>query len=192
MRRRDFLTSSLLLAATPATGLAAKSRERDPALAEALRRAAHDTETFEDRFEAEVWLKDMSARIGSWRVKNPDERVAILKGVHREAARIDLSPGLVLAVIECESNFDRFAISVAGARGLMQVMPFWLDEIGKPNDSLFDIDTNLRMGCTILRHYYDWEKGDLHKCLARYNGSVGSRRYSGKVLDRLRTRWRAA
>ena len=126
MQRRDFLTASLLLAAAPATGLAAKSRERDPVLAEALRQAAHDTETFEDRFEAEVWLKDMSARIGSWRVKNPDERVAILKGVHREAARIDLAPGLVLAVIECESNFDRFAISVAGARGLMQVMPFWL------------------------------------------------------------------
>ena len=161
----------------------------DPELRDALRAAALTATTFHDRFEAEVWLKDMSARLGR-RVPDPEERVHILRGVHREAARVDLPPELVLAVIDIESNFDRFAISYAGARGLMQVMPFWLDEIGRPDDSLFDIDTNLRMGCTILRHYYDKENGDLHRSLARYNGSLGSRRYSNKVLDRLRTRWR--
>ncbi|MEL7310928.1 MAG: lytic transglycosylase domain-containing protein [Pseudomonadota bacterium] len=168
---------------------AAKSTEPDPELLEALKQASLEAATFEDRFDAEVWLKDMSARLGR-RVEDPDERIQILKGVHREAQRVDLPPELVLAVIEIESNFDRFAISRAGARGLMQVMPFWLDEIGQPDDSLFDIDTNLRMGCTILRHYYDRERGDLHRSLARYNGSLGSTRYSNKVLDRLRGRWR--
>ncbi|MEM8546909.1 MAG: lytic transglycosylase domain-containing protein [Pseudomonadota bacterium] len=175
---------------TAATALADNSTERDPALAEALRVAAIDAATFEDRFDAEVWLKDMSTRIGR-RISDTDERVQILRGVHREAQRVDLPPELVLAVIDVESNFDRFAVSRAGARGLMQIMPFWLDEIGRPEDSLFDIDTNLRMGCTILRHYYDMERGDLHRSLARYNGSLGSRKYSSKVLDRLRRRWRA-
>lgn len=169
--------------------VAAKSTEADPELAAALREAAKSATTFEDRFDAEVWLKDMSARLGS-RVSDPEERIHILRGVHREAKRVNLPPELVLAVIEVESNFDRFAISYAGARGLMQVMPFWLDEIGQPNDSLFDIDTNLRMGCTILRHYYDKENGDLHRSLGRYNGSLGSTRYSNKVLDKLRGRWR--
>lgn len=167
----------------------AKPAEPDPALAAALREAALTADTFDDRFDAEVWLKDMSTRLGK-RVPDPEERIRILRGVHREAQRVDLPPELVLAVIDIESNFDHYAISYAGARGLMQVMPFWLDEIGRPDDSLFDIDTNLRMGCTILRHYYDRERGDLHRALARYNGSLGSRKYSSKVLERLRTRWR--
>lgn len=184
--RATTLCIALLLAGT---ALAAKPTEPDPALAAALAEAARTADTFDDRFDAEVWLKDMSTRLGT-RVADADERVRILRGVHREAKRVDLPPELVLAVIEIESNFDRFAISYAGARGLMQVMPFWLDEIGRPDDSLFDIDTNLRMGCTILRHYYDRERGDLHRSLARYNGSLGSRKYSAKVLERLRTRWR--
>lgn len=168
--------------------LASKSTTPDAELAAALRLAAEQATTFEDRFDAEVWLKDMSARLGK-RIKDSDERIQVLRGVHREAKRVDLPPELVLAVMEIESNFDRFAISYAGARGLMQVMPFWLDEIGTPEDSLFDIDTNIRMGCTILRHYYDRENGNLHRALARYNGSLGSRKYSGKVLERLRKRW---
>ncbi len=129
-------------------GFAATSAKDDPELLKRLREAAQEPASFSDRFEAEVWLKDMSTRLGN-RVADPEERIAILKGVHAEAQRHDLAPELVLAVIEVESNFDRFAISYAGARGLMQVMPFWLDEIGRPNDNLFDIDTNLRMGCTI-------------------------------------------
>ena len=96
---------------------------------------------------------------------------------------------LVLALINVESNFDRFAISYAGARGLMQIMPFWLDEIGRPDDNLFHIKTNLRFGCTILRHYLDRERGDLTKALARYNGSVGRRVYPDKVMNRLSGRW---
>ena len=109
--------------------------------------------------------------------------------MHREARRANLAPELVLAVIDVESNFDRFAISWAGARGLMQVMPFWLDEIGRPDDNLFHVHTNLRMGCTILRYYLDREKGDLVKALARYNGSTGRRVYSDKVLRRLQSKW---
>ena len=95
----------------------------------------------------------------------------------------------MLAVIDVESNFDRFAISVAGARGLMQIMPFWLNEIGRPDDNLLRINTNLRFGCTILKYYLDMENGDLVRALGRYNGSLGSSRYSNKVLDKLRLKW---
>ena len=92
-------------------------------------------------------------------------------------------------MIDVESAFDRFAISVAGARGLMQVMPFWLDELNQPDANLFDIQTNLRIGCTILRYYLDMEDGELTPALARYNGSVGKTWYSERVLGRLSSRW---
>jgi soluble lytic murein transglycosylase-like protein len=130
----------------------------------------------------------MSARLET-RMPNHAERVALLRKVHHEATRANLAPELVLAVIDTESGFDRFAISTAGARGLMQIMPFWLEEIGRPGDNLFQVATNLRFGCTILRYYIDKENGDLAKGLARYNGSVGSVRYSNRVLDRLRKTW---
>jgi soluble lytic murein transglycosylase-like protein len=122
-------------------------------------------------------------------VRNPEERIEILQRVHYEATRAELPPELVLAVIDVESNFDRFAISVAGARGLMQIMPFWLDEIGRPNDNLMHIETNLRFGCTILKYYLEIEKGDLQRALGRYNGSLGKRKYPNKVLDKLRLKW---
>ena len=160
----------------------------DPALKERLQVAVHDTKSFEDKFSATVWLTDMAIRLGK-RVDDPDERVEILRHVHLEARRANLQPELVLAVIDTESAFDRYAISVAGARGLMQVMPFWLEELNVPNANLFDIQTNLRMGCTILRYYLDWEKGDLTKALARYNGSVGKTWYPKLVMGKLRTRW---
>ena len=150
--------------------------------------AIQSSDSFEDRFDAEVWLTDMSQRL-SRKVSDPEERLLILKTVHYEASRADLPPEMVLALIQVESNFDRFAISYAGARGLMQVMPFWLDEIGRPNDDLFDIHTNLRMGCTILRHYLDREKGDRTRALARYNGSVGKVWYPQRVYKALSKRW---
>ena len=130
----------------------------------------------------------MSARLER-KVKDPQERLDILRNVHYEAKRADLAPELVLAVIDVESNFDRFAISVAGARGLMQIMPFWLSEIGRPEDNLVHIGTNLRFGCTILKYYIDIEKGNLPRALGRYNGSLGKRKYPNKVLDRLRLKW---
>lgn len=178
------LLGGLLLAA----GGAAAQETPDPQLRALLIAAANESGSFSDRFEAEVWLTDMSRRLAR-QVPDPEERLYILRHVHYEAARVDLPPELVLAVIDVESNFDRFAISVAGALGLMQVMPFWLNEIGRPEDNLFHIRTNLRMGCTILRHYLDRENGDLVKALARYNGSRGQRWYADRVLDRLRTRW---
>lgn len=153
-----------------------------------LRVAASEADSFPDRFEAEVWLTDMSARLAR-QIEDPAERIEILTRVHYEATRVELPPELVLAVIEVESNFDRYAISVAGAIGLMQIMPFWLDEIGRPNDNLLHIGTNLRYGCTILRYYLDKEKGDLRRALGRYNGSLGKRRYPNKVIDKLTRKW---
>ncbi len=153
-----------------------------------LRAAVSDADSFSDRFEAEVWLTDMSARL-SKQVADPEERIQILTRVHYEASRVDLPPELVLAVIEVESNFDRYAVSVAGALGLMQIMPFWLEEIGRPDDNLLHIETNLRYGCTILRYYLDKEKGDLRRALGRYNGSLGQRKYPNKVVDKLTRKW---
>jgi len=162
--------------------------EVDPELRQALIAAASEADSFPDRFEAEVWLTDMSARLAR-QVKDPEERINILTRVHYEANRVDLPPELILSIIEVESNFDRYAISVAGAIGLMQIMPFWLDEIGRPNDNLLHLETNLRYGCTILRFYLDKEKGDLRRALGRYNGSLGRRKYPNKVIDKLSRKW---
>jgi len=179
----------LFMACTLTSGMiAAQAPDVDPELRTLLKQAISDAASFEDRFAAEVWLTDMSNRLAK-HVASPDERLTILKAVHAEAGRSNLPPELVLAVIEVESAFDRFAVSEAGARGLMQVMPFWLDEIGRPEDNLFHIETNLRLGCTILRYYMDREKGNLLKALARYNGSVGHRWYADRVYARLSSKW---
>ncbi len=143
---------------------------------------------FEDRFAAEVWITDMSGRLAR-HLPEEHRRLELLRAVHEEAVRADLAPELVLSVIQVESNFDRFAISEAGARGLMQVMPFWLKELKMPEADLFDLHTNLRFGCTILRYYLDMERGDLTKALARYNGSRGSPVYPRKVYTALQNRW---
>ena len=149
---------------------------------------AAEADSFPDHFDAQVWLTDMSARLAP-QVADTEERLNILKRVHYEASKRELAPELVLAVIDVESNFDRFAISVAGALGLMQIMPFWLDEIGKKEDNLMHIDTNIRFGCTILKYYMDIENNDLRRALGRYNGSLGKRKYPNKVLDKLRRKW---
>ena len=177
-----------LFAALLSGGAAAAEPVPDPELREALRRAASDSASFTDRFHGEVWLTDMSRRLAR-QVKDRDERIELLTLVHLEAARVELPPELVLAVIEVESNFDRYAVSVAGALGLMQIMPFWLNEIGRPDDNLLHTDTNLRYGCTILRFYLDKENGDLRRALGRYNGSLGKRKYPNKVIDKLSKKW---
>jgi soluble lytic murein transglycosylase-like protein len=159
-----------------------------PELRAALIEAANDSEGFESRFHAEVWLLDMVTRLEPL-VPDEKRRLRILRTVYREAKLADLPPELVLAVIQVESRFQRYAVSWAGAQGLMQVMPFWVEEIGRPQDNLFDLDTNLRYGCTILRHYLDLENGDLSKALARYNGSVGEYWYPTRVQAALETRW---
>ncbi len=143
---------------------------------------------FKDRFDAQVWLKDMSRRLAD-KVPDGRKRLRLLALVHREAARLDVPPELVLAVIDVESDFHRFAISEAGARGYMQVMPFWLRKIGRPVANLFDPKVNIRIGCMVLRYYLDKERGDMMRALAAYNGSTGSTRYSDKVLKALTRRW---
>lgn len=170
------------------THVSADNQTVDPKLRLLLTEAINSSESFDDRFHAEVWLVDMSTRLQRY-VKDEKTRLLMLKQIHLEASRSDLQPELVLALIEVESHFDSYAISKSGAQGMMQVMPFWLDEIGHPNDNLIDIKTNLRMGCTILKYYMDMEKNDLHKALARYNGSAGSKVYSNKVLAALQRHW---
>ncbi len=170
------------------SGFASVGAAPDEKLRKILVTAIQDSSSFPDHFEAEVWLLDMSNRL-SFRVKNDQARITLLKQIHHESSRAGLPPELVLAVIEVESNFDRWAVSSAGAQGLMQVMPFWLKEIGRPDDSLQNPGTNLRLGCTILSYYLDMENGDLGKALARYNGSRGKTWYSRRVLDALSTRW---
>jgi soluble lytic murein transglycosylase-like protein len=187
MRRRAALVmiSSWLLSAAPV--LARPDAAPDPELVALVKQAALETDSFRDRFDGEVWLADMSRRLAS-RVPDPRYRVELLKNVHYEAHRAGLAPEVVLAVIDVESNFDQYAISPAGARGLMQVMPFWLKQIGRPGDSLFRIRTNLRLGCTILKYYLEKEKGNLYAALKRYNGTREAD-YSLRVDRALRTRW---
>ncbi len=160
----------------------------DPALRALLQQAINEPNNFQDEFDAQVWLQDMNNRLADF-MDDPIERLTLLRTLHYEAGRANLEPELVLAVIEVESHFDRFAISVAGARGLMQVMPFWLNEINLSDQNLFKIRTNLRMGCTILRYYLDRENGNLGPALARYNGSYGRTVYPEKVIQALNRNW---
>lgn len=160
----------------------------DEKMRDTLRQSVTGPYGFEDHIEAKVWLADMSARLRRT-LPNEQYRMDLLKQIHAEATRAGLRPELVLAVIQVESNFDQFAISVAGARGLMQVMPFWIKEIGHPGDNLFKTEVNLRYGTTILKYYLDMENGDLWRALARYNGSLGQTKYPRRVISTLRTRW---
>ncbi|SDU13677.1 lytic transglycosylase domain-containing protein [Halopseudomonas salegens] len=168
------------LSAQSASGTATETV--DPQLRALLTEAVNSADSFSDRFEAEVWLLDMSTRMRRF-IPDEAERLDFLRMVHREARRAELKPDMVIAVIHAESLFDRFALSSVGAQGVMQVMPFWKNEIGRPDDNLMDLATNLRYGCTILRFYLDKEKGNLRRALARYNGSLGSPRYPDRVTD---------
>jgi soluble lytic murein transglycosylase-like protein len=146
---------------------------------------------FSSEPEAEQWLSVMSRRLAK-RMPGEAERVAFLKTVHYESMRAGLEPELVLGVIQVESGFRKYAVSSAGARGYMQVMPFWRKLIGAPDNNLFHLRTNLRYGCTILRHYLDVERGDLDRALGRYNGSLGQPQYPALVLGAWRKNWAPA
>lgn len=188
IKRLTAALTGLCLLLSGLSAHAAIPQAPDPALREALLQAVGKSESFDNRFEAEVWLLDMSTRLKRI-MPDPRSRVRLLEAVHREATLADLKPELVLSVIHVESLFNRFAISSAGARGLMQIMPFWMKEIGRPDDNLFDLDTNLRYGCTILRFYLDKEKGNMSRALARYNGSLGKYWYPARVNAALRKHW---
>jgi soluble lytic murein transglycosylase-like protein len=136
---------------------------------------------FTSEAEGLAWLTSMSQRLAR---RFPDRRVReeLLVTVHYEAKRAGLDPQMVLGLIQVESAFRKYAVSTAGARGLMQVMPFWVGVIGNNEDNLFHLRTNLRFGCVILRHYLDIEKGDVFRALGRYNGSLGQPEYPNMVL----------
>lgn len=162
--------------------------EIDDELRTLLLNAVKSSDSFVDRFDAEAWLMLQSNKLNRF-VKEPEKRLTILRAVHSEAKRAGLQPELVLAVIEIESAFDRYAVSRVGAQGMMQVMPFWKLEIGRADDNLIDMHTNLRYGCTILKHYINRSDGHWADALARYNGSYGKYWYSEKVLNAWQ-RWR--
>jgi len=143
---------------------------------------------FRNREDAHKWLFEMSRRLES-RVPDRKQRIDLLRTVHFEATRAGLDPQLVLGIIEVESRFRKYAVSRAGARGYMQVMPFWIKLIGRRGDNLFHLRTNLRYGCVILRHYLDLEKGDYFRALGRYNGSLGKAAYPRAVLAAWKVRW---
>ncbi|MCX7897195.1 MAG: transglycosylase SLT domain-containing protein [Rhodocyclaceae bacterium] len=134
------------------------------------------------------WLTEMSRRLAR-RMPDHRQRLEFLKTVRYEAQRAGLDPQLVLGIIEVESGFRKYAVSSAGARGYMQVMPFWVKLIGEPSHNLFHLRTNLRYGCTILRHYLDQENGDLFRALGRYNGSLGSPEYPNLVRAAWEGKW---
>ncbi len=179
--QREFIKCCCWLVAMLVLAFPALATEVDEELRELLKAAASNADSFEDRFAAQVWLVDMSGRLERF-IPEDRYRLRLLEAVHRQATRAELKPELVLSVIQVESHFNRYAISRVGAQGLMQVMPFWKNEIGRAGDNLTDMDTNLRYGCTILAYYLKRSKGDLVDALARYNGSLGKTVYPEKVL----------
>lgn len=158
----------------------------------ALHAAVSDRATPEPQFasieEKIDWLTEMSRRLER-RIPDREGRLEFLKAVRYEAQRAGLDPQLVLGLIQVESGFRKHAVSLAGARGYMQVMPFWVKLIGNPDSNLFHLRTNLRFGCTILRHYLDIENGDLFRALGRYNGSLGRPEYPNMVRAAWERRW---
>jgi soluble lytic murein transglycosylase-like protein len=184
----------LLLAAGLGTGLpAAADQQRDPELGDVLARAIAQAECFTDQYDSAVWYTLMEPRLRPI-VKEKDERLDILQQVYCETHRpgeARLPPGLVMALIAVESRFDRWAVSSAGAVGLMQVMPFWPERLGMRRYELVHVAPNIHMGCAILRYYLGYEHNDVRKALARYNGSIGKRNYPDLVLTQW-TRWAGA
>jgi len=144
--------------------------------------------TFATEEEGNAWMSEMSQRLKK-RMPDTAYREDFLRTVHYEASRAGLDPQMVLGLIQVESGFKKYAVSSVGARGFMQVMPFWVRSIGANDHNLFLLRTNLRYGCTILRHYLDIERGDLYRALGRYNGSLGKPQYPNLVLGAWRKHW---
>ncbi|MCH2190217.1 MAG: lytic transglycosylase domain-containing protein [Gammaproteobacteria bacterium] len=181
--------SIVLIVSTSFPAYAKKVKKlTDPALVQALHQETYDTQTKVTDMDLLIWLSAMSSKLER-RIPNAFYRIRLLSAIYRESRAEGLDPQLVLALIEVESNFDRNALSHAGAQGLMQVMPFWKNEIGSPEDDLYNPLTSLRYGCRILRHYLDRYPNAI-EALAAYNGSHGRTVYPDKVLGRLDKHWR--
>jgi soluble lytic murein transglycosylase-like protein len=189
---RGLIALSLLCFSTLASAGAQVYEPLNEGAKLALRKAVSDSASmrlaFASEAEANAWISEMSMRLKKYM---PDDfmRTMFLKTLHYEATRAGLDPQLVLGLTQVESGFKKYAISSAGARGYMQVMPFWLKEIGNKGDNLFEMRTNLRFGCTILRYYLDMEKGNLFRALGRYNGSLGQALYPNLVVGAWRSSW---
>jgi soluble lytic murein transglycosylase-like protein len=158
------------------------------ALSRTISDQAPPKSSFLDSMDAVDWMTEMSRRLET-RITLSESRLEFLRAVHYEATRAGLDPQLVLGLIQVESGFKKYAVSSAGARGFMQVMPFWIKVIGRHDDNLFHLRTNLRYGCTILRHYLDLEQGDLYRALGRYNGSLGQAGYPNLVRGAWHKQW---
>ncbi|RZJ85326.1 MAG: lytic transglycosylase domain-containing protein [Massilia sp.] len=190
VRRRAVLLTALSLQFVDEARAGA---QREEPLADAIRsalsasiaQAAPPRPKFDDadaRMAYLTWLGTMSERLKKRKTEN-QIRIEFLETVWYEAKRAGLEPSLVLGLVQVESGFRKYAISTAGARGYMQVMPFWAKLIGDGDAGrLFHMQTNLRFGCVILRHYLDIEKGDLYLALGRYNGSRGRPEYPNAVF----------
>lgn len=199
--RRRLLVATTALLVTP-RGARAGAQKYEP-LADAVRNAlaaqiaeARPPErrvgSDEERLAHFGWLGEMSERLKT-KIPEFNARFEFLKTLDYECLRAGLDRQLVLGLIQVESNFRKYAISVAGARGLMQVMPFWTNVIGDGDARrLFDMRTNLRYGTVILRHYLDMEQGELFMALGRYNGSRGRREYPDAVHAAWKGRWQYA
>ncbi|MBK9117172.1 MAG: lytic transglycosylase domain-containing protein [Betaproteobacteria bacterium] len=178
------LVAALLLAPVAAQAGAQKEEALAPSVVVGLAKAVADAPAppdWADRASLQPWLAEMSRRIAH-KVADERERRELLVTVHYEATRAALDPQLVLGVIYHESGFKKYAVSVAGARGYMQVMPFWPGLLGARDQNLFNLRTNLRYGAVILKHYLDIENGDLYRALGRYNGSLGRPEYPHAVM----------
>ena len=189
--RRVTLLLTLLLPLTAFAGTQAYeplAASVQAALSRTISDQAPPKSSFLDSMEAIDWLTEMSRRLEK-RLIDRESRLEFLRAVHYEATRAGLDPQLVLGLIQVESGFKKYAVSSSGARGFMQVMPFWIRVVGRNDDNLFHLRTNLRYGCTILRHYLDIEQGDLYRALGRYNGSLGQAEYPNLVRGAWHNQW---
>jgi len=176
--------ATLAIGTAPAFAGAQAEEQLAASVVTGLQRAIGDNPVprdYAERPSVRPWLAEMSRQLAA-RFPDATARAEFLATVHYEATRAGLDPQLVLGVIHHESNFRKYAVSVADARGFMQVMPFWVRLIGTPDQNLFQLRTNLRYGCTILRHYLDVEQGDVYRALGRYNGSLGRPEYPTAVM----------
>lgn len=186
--------SAFALALLGPLAASAAPAQQDPELRAVVEHAIQDTQCFTDQFDSAVWYTLMEPKLHRF-VKDDAERLEILKSVYCETHRTGASvlpPGLVMAVLNVESRFDPWAVSSAGAVGLMQVMPFWPEQLGMRRYELTHVTANIHMGCAILRFYMDRENHDVRKALERYNGSIGHRDYPDKVIVRWTTYWNGA
>jgi soluble lytic murein transglycosylase-like protein len=191
---RALVALSLSLSFSFANAGAQREEQLSDSVKSALHKAVADTPITRSYFESEAhekaWLGEMSSRMKK-KFGEVEDSLDFLRTAHYEAMRAGLDPEMVLGLIQVESNFRKYALSSVGARGFMQVMPFWVKQIGSKDHNLFNLRTNLRYGCIIMRHYLDLEKGDYFRALGRYNGSLGQPEYPTLVVNAWKNKWTA-